>query len=155
MPGVAQDDPSIGIQPRRRGPQVEGQPGRGVIEVELPQETVGYGYGLRLLVYMIRQRQQHAFDLAGFLDDQFAKPVVELHDAHGFDENRGAAGGLIVDHALHLAAVIHAYGDHVPPVPHGDDRVLQRPGAGFGLNEPLQPVPRAFPRGLLIRADPA
>ena len=60
-----------------------------------------------------------------------------------------------MDHALHLAAVIHAYRDHVPPVPHGDDRVLQRPRPGFGLNEPLKPVSRALPHGLLIRANPA
>ena len=102
-----------------------------MIEVELPQESVGDGYGFHLPVHVVGQCHQHAFDLAGFLDDQFAEPVVELHDAHGFDENRGAAGGLIVDHALHLAAVVHAYGDHVSPVPHGDDRILQRPCPGF------------------------
>ena len=42
------------------------------------------------------------FNLFLFLAAEFTQIVVQLDNSHGFNEQGGAGGGLIVDHTLHL-----------------------------------------------------
>ena len=42
------------------------------------------------------------FNLFLFLAAEFTQIVVQLDNSHGFNEQCGAGGGLVVDHTLYL-----------------------------------------------------
>ena len=69
------------------------------------------------------------FNLFLFFAAEFTQIVVQLDNSHGFNEQCGAGGGLVVDHTLHLRTVFSLDRQAVAAVSHGDQVVLQ-----FGTN---------------------
>ena len=85
----------------------------------------------RVFRHLIAQIRQDHLDLCFFLQESFLQVIVQLYHRHGLDEECGAGGGLVVDHAWHLVFVLCLYRQTVAVAPHGDHRVLQI-GAGGG-----------------------
>ncbi|MBV6467791.1 MAG: hypothetical protein PGMFKBFP_03162 [Anaerolineales bacterium] len=80
-----------------------------------------------------REFGQDAAFLVALLQLQFAQFVVGFHHVERFDEERRAAGTLVVDDGLDLALVLGAQGDDVASVALGDEIFLQqRRGARVG-----------------------
>ena len=71
------------------------------------------------------ESREYLLDLLLLLQGQLADLVVEADDGSGLDKERGAAGALVVDDALHLVLVFRLDGDAVAVPAHGYDAVLQ------------------------------
>ena len=101
---------------------------------------------------------ENLFDFFLFLQFQFPHLVIQVDHGSGLNENGASRGGLIVDHARHLAAVFRLDGQTVTPVPGGDQGVLQIGMQGavhhavqLGVN-PLRGHSHAAPHVLQTRA---
>ena len=87
------------------------------------------------------QLPQNALDLLFLPGLQLLQLIVGLHHAHGLHEQRGAGGGDVVDKAGDAALALRLHRHHEPPVPLGDQRLLQHLGVGGGGDDLLQDLP--------------
>ena len=78
--------------------------------------------------------------------------IVGIHHAFRFDKHRTAGGGNVVDNTFHIAAVFGFDRNHIPVVPHGNNRVLQKLLIIAGVNHGIQ---RVFDSGRGISYLPA
>ena len=101
-----------------------GQRGRRAGQVDLRQAFDAARQRVGLLADLLAQRAQDALDLALLFEDQRAPAIAHLDHGQRLDEQRGAAGRLIVDDARHLAARLGADRDDVAAGALGDHRVL-------------------------------
>ena len=104
---------------------MSGEGGLGKNKVQLCQKLLIGAYLLGIGSGLIAQVRQHGFDLFFLLRFQFPKLIVQLDNGHRLNEQRGACGRLVMDHAGYLAFMFGFYRQTVAPVPHGDDRVLK------------------------------
>ena len=72
---------------------------------------------------------------------QLLQLVVGLHYAHRLHKQRRAGGGNVVDKAGNAALALGLHRHHEPPVPLGDESLLQDLGVGGGGDDPLQDLP--------------
>ena len=68
---------------------------------------------------------ENLFDFFLFLKLQLTHLIIQIDHGGGLNENGAPRGGLIVDHARHLAAVFRLDGQTVTPISGGDQGVLQ------------------------------
>ena len=87
------------------------------------------------------------------LDGQLclAPDVAQLDDDQRLDEQRLAAARLVMDDALHLAALVGADRDHVATVAQRDERFLKDTRHLAAVHQLLEPRPKA----LVSQADGA
>ena len=71
------------------------------------------------------QLGEHAVDFLLLLDLELPPAVRQVEYRQRLDEQRGAAGRLVVHDPLHLLPVLHLDGEHVPTLAHRDDRILK------------------------------
>ena len=86
---------------------------------------------------------KHIFEKERIISVSYTHLIVQAYHSHGFDKDCGAAGGLVVDHTGHLAAVFRFYRKAVTAVPHGDHCVLQISAHGtiyHGIQLGVDPV---------------
>ena len=72
---------------------------------------------------------------------QFLQLVVGLYHAHWLHEKRRSRGGDVVDEAGDAPLALRLHRHHEPPVPLGDERLLQDLGVGGGGDNALQNLP--------------
>ena len=81
-----------------------GQSRRGADKVDLSQALDAAVECVGLLADFLAQRAQDAFDLTLFVKTQGPPAIAHFDRRQGFDEQRRATGGLVVDDAGYLAA---------------------------------------------------
>ena len=109
---------------RRSSALLLGQASRGTCKVDLRQALDAAEERLGLFAHLLAQRAQDALDFVLLVQDQRAPAIGHLDHGDRLDEQRGAAGRLIVDDAGHLPARLGADRNNVATVPLGDHRVL-------------------------------
>ena len=77
-----------------------------------------------MLAHFLAQRAQDALDFVLFVQDQRAPAIGHVDHGQRLDEQRCAAGRLVMDDAGHLPARLGADRDDVAAVALGDHRVL-------------------------------
>ena len=125
MPCLAQVDDPVLIEIRHRGVHFLRQLRAGENEIQCGQHVHIGDQRLAVRCSLFAQVCQDLLDLSFLIRFQLADVIVQLHDRHGFDEQRGAGGGLIVDHARYLGAVLCPHGDTVASVALCDQCILQ------------------------------
>ena len=100
-----------------------------------------------MLSHQQREFRQNAAFLVAFLELQFAHFVVGFHDGDRLDEERRAAGTLVVDDGLDAPLEFRAQGEDVTPVALGDDGFLQHGGGARVGDVFLQARHQAVMRG--------
>ena len=99
------------------------------------------------------QGAQNALDLLLLLGLQLLQLVVGLDHPHGFHEEGGAAGADVVDQPRQAGAELRLHRHHEPPVPLGDDGLLEDLAVAGGGDDLLEDLP-ALGRGVpLVAAD--
>ena len=76
--------------------------------------------------HKLGQRGKHLLDLLLLLDRKLPQFIVQFYDLHRLDEGCRPRRRLIVDHAGNLVFVLTLVRQTIPPVPLGDQRVLQQ-----------------------------
>ncbi|MPM18476.1 hypothetical protein SDC9_64887 [bioreactor metagenome] len=71
------------------------------------------------------QLRENPLDFLFFLCLQLNVLVVGLHHAHGLHKQRGPGGGHVVDKPRQRPLLLRLHRHHKPPVPLGDDALLQ------------------------------
>ena len=141
VPGPAQGHAAPAADLRTAGVQLIAQlrPGKDHVQVHqnviVPQNILhgpGAGGG---------QLPQDAVDLLFLPGLQLLELVVGLHHAHGLHKQRGPGGGDVVYQARHAALALGLYRHHEPPVPLGDQGLLQDLGIGRRRDDALQDLP--------------
>ncbi len=96
---------------------------------------------------------EDALDLALLFHLGLAPGVAQLDDGQGLHEDGGAAGGDVVDDALHLAAHLGLDGDDVAAVAQGDYRLLDDAASVRRVDQLLELGLEAVVDGAEVAAD--
>ena len=72
------------------------------------------------------ERAQNTLDFLALFNLQLAEFVVEFHNHHWLDEDRRAAGRLVVNNAAHLSAALGLDRNDVAVAADSDNGLLQR-----------------------------
>ena len=116
-------------------------------KVQFRQNPLIFKQRTRLTGYGVGKLRQYLFDFGLFFPHQAAQIVVDLDNRHRLDKERRAAGGLVVHNARHLRTIFRAHRQHIAPLPHGDERVLQILGHRFGMQIAVQSIADALVGG--------
>ena len=84
------------------------------------------------------QVRQDLFNLNPLVAFQFLDLVIHVNGFHRFDEESGAGGRAVVDHARKCIPVFDFYGDTVSSVTHGYERIHKKSLVGLGLYDLIQ-----------------
>ena len=141
MPRPAQVDAAL--FPHLRPPRVHGvaQLRPGEDGIQLHQQVVVVQDVLPLGGALAGQNAEDAVDLLLLPGLQFLQFVVGLHHAHRLDEQRRAGGGDVMHQSRQTALALRLHRHDEPPVPLGDQRLLQYLGVGRGGDDALQYLP--------------
>ena len=124
VPPVLDSDMAFRIEDGAGGLHISGEHGPGEDKIQSHHQAVIVGQQFQVSGGGLAEGGQHLFYFLLFFDLQLPVFVIQLDYSHGLHKERGTGGALVVDHTGHLVAVLGFYGKTVPPVPHGDHRVL-------------------------------
>ncbi len=82
-------------------------------------------YTCNIRLYPARKHPEDPLDLCLLLEHELLDVVVQVHEAHGLDEQRLAGGALVMDQARDAALVFRFYRQNVPVTAYGIKVVLQ------------------------------
>ena len=102
-----------------------GQGGLGTDEIHLGLHGKGAEDVFRLAAHMAGESPEDPFHFRLFLQPVFLDVVVQVHHCHGFHEQGGPAGALVMDHPGEVQPVFLFDGDYVPVFPHGHQGILE------------------------------
>ena len=141
MPRPFQADGALAHHLRAAGVHGIAQLGPGKDHVQMHQHVIVQQDVLHGVGALSGQLPQDALDLLFLPGLQLLQLVVGLHHAHGLHEQRGAGGGDVVYQTRQTALALRLHRHHEPPVPLGDQRLLQHLGVGGGGDDFLQDLP--------------
>ena len=125
MPCPAKIYDPVLIEVRHSGIHFSGKLRAGKDEIQRSQHFhVGYEI-FAVFRCLFTEGSKDLLNLRLFVSLQLTDVIVQLHDRHGLDKQRGAGGGLVMDHTRHLGAVFGADRDTVTAVTLGDQCVLK------------------------------
>ncbi len=137
MPAVFDVNAPFLIENGHGGIHILCKHGSGKDKIQTDQQFVIFCDQLHIFCRSLAEGGQYLLNLPLLPDLQLFVFVVQTDDSHGLDEEGGAGGTLVMDHARHLIAVFRLHRQAVPAVPHGDDCILQ-PGAGGAVDHGVQ-----------------
>ena len=153
MPSPKNPERSVVVDLRGHAepPAAEQAPGKN--EVQLRQHLHRFRQAVRVRSDLGGKGGENPGDFALFLHLPLFEFVAHLHRGHGLDKKRGAGRGLVMHQARHAGAVLRSHRQHIPVVPHGHDRILQRVLQGRAANHLIQLFPDPVLRAAQVAAD--
>ena len=128
VPCLAKFNDAVLVELRHRRLHFIGQTAFGEQKIQLQKRLKARPGGIRHLPDALAEFLQNTVDLQLLLVLQQPDLIIGIHHRHRLDKDRRAAGGGIVHQTLDLIFTFDFDRHHKPPVPHGDDRLLQRLG---------------------------
>ena len=153
VPGVAEADAAVSPDLRPGGVHLIAQLPPGEDEVQPHQHVV-----VRQDVVVAPRRlggqgPEDALDLLLLLGLQLLELVVGLDHPHGLHKDGGPAGADVVDQSGHAAPELRLHRHHEPPVPLGDDGLLEHLAVALGGDDLLQDLTALGGGAALVAAD--
>ena len=105
MAGFSQMDFPFRIEDRLIGVLFHGERSAGENEIQGHHIFQIIAQGFQMFGNLLAQFGENDLDLFFLLQLQFADIIVQFYDSHRLDEDGGAGGRLVVDHARNLAFV--------------------------------------------------
>ena len=141
VPGPPQHDAAFPGQDRLGGVHPVAQLPPGEDHVQVHQNVVVVEDVHHLRRALSGEDAQDPVDFLFLPGLQLLQLVVGLHHAHGLHKQRGPGGGDVVYQSRDAPLALGLHRHHEPPVPLGDEGLLQHLGVGGGGDDPLQDLP--------------
>ena len=138
VPARANIDCIILVKSNGHGPHPNGQCRLGENQIQIGQNVQICLHFIGISPSQGGKLQQNPLDLLLLLFFQHPQAVVRLNNAHGLNEQRRAAGRLPVNQPRDIAAVFLLHRDNIPPISHGDDRILQMRRMLFAADDRIE-----------------
>ena len=128
---LAQLYPALIVHNRRTCAHLVGQLRLGENYIQLHQHLIVQIDGFPIACGLCGQLRQNPLNFFLFLQFQLPQSVIGIHSGHGFHKIGGTGCRNIVHQTGNIVLAFAFYGNNIPPLPNGNDRLPQEFGIGW------------------------